>query len=235
MIQMSLEQLIENYRPDREAVEIVSQTRLMFLVGIAGAGKNTLASLLLDNDEFMGIVSHTTRQPRVNNGVSEIDGVNYHFIDTTEAEAMLQAKQFVEAKYVHGTIYGTSVQSVKQIHDQGKIGLTDIDIQGVQEYRQMSSKIIPIFILPPDYETWKQRFLSRYNGQVQLDDFKRRCQTAIGELESVLQADYYHFIVNDDKHRAAKVIRQIAEGDVSPEVNQQARSLAEQLLAKLRD
>lgn len=231
---MSLEQLIENYRPTPETIEIVGQTRLMFLVGIAGAGKNTLAEQLLQNDEFMGIISHTTRQPRVNNGISEVDGLNYYFIDDTEAERMLQAQEFVEAKYVHGTIYGTSLQAVKQIHDLNKIGLTDIDIQGVQEYRQISSRIIPIFILPPDYDTWEQRFLSRYNGKVQQDDFKRRRLTAVKELETVLKTDYYHFIVNDDKYRAAKVIKQIAEGDVSPAVNQQARALAEELLQRLK-
>lgn len=233
---MDLKQLVEDYRPSSETIETVGNTRLMFLVGIAGAGKNTLASSLLKNDDFTGIISHTTRSPRVNNGISEVDGVNYHFIDDAEAERMILAKEFVEVKYVHGTIYGTSVQSVREIHDSKKIGMTDIDIQGVDEYKQMSSRIIPIFILPPDYETWKKRFMSRYDGErVPRDDFERRKLSAVKELEHVLSADYYHFVVNDNKDRAGEVIQDIASGDISHAANERVRELAQKILQRLQD
>src|SRR5690606_6577343 len=107
--------------------------------GIVSAGKDTVVTNLAEDPDFKVIVSHTTRPPRMNHGVLEQDGVEYHFIDLAEAEAMLERGEFVEAKYVHGNIYGTSLKEIRAIHDQGVIGLTDIDIHGVEEYLKIDS------------------------------------------------------------------------------------------------
>lgn len=230
---MTLQDLVVTYQPRPETIALVRSTRLVFLVGIAGAGKNTLANILLKDSNFMGIISHTTRPPRVNNGVAEVDGVSYHFIDSQQAEAMIRAHEFVEVKYVHGTIYGTSEAAVRAIHDAGKIGVTDIDVQGVAEYAAWNSQITPIFILPPDYATWEQRLATRYSGRVPAEELAKRRQSAISELRHALAADYYHFVVNDDMERAAKVISGIAHGDVSHEANERVRQIASELVRAL--
>lgn len=232
---MSLQESVENYLPRQTTVNLAQATRLVFLVGIAGAGKNTLASELLKDDDFQLIVSHTTRAPRTNNDVLEVDGQNYHFISSAQAQTMIDGKEFVEVKYVHGTIYGTSVAEIQNIHDSGKIGLADIDVQGVDEYMALSSNITPIFILPPDYQTWQSRFISRYGDAVDQADILKRRQSAIKELRRVLAADYYHFVINDEITRAASVVRGIAEGDISEQANQRARQVAIELLAAIED
>ena len=109
----SIEDLITNYQPTESTIELVKSTKIALLAGISGAGKDTIKKQLLKSPEFRDIVSHTTRAPRTNNGCAEQDGIDYHFIDSQTAENMLQNNEFIEAKFVHGTVYGTSVAELK--------------------------------------------------------------------------------------------------------------------------
>ena len=97
-----LQFLVENYQTLPDAIELVAKTRILLLAGISGAGKDTTKRHLLKNEEYCDIISHTTRKPRLNNGREEINGIDYNFIDSQEAEIMLKERQFIEAKFVHG-------------------------------------------------------------------------------------------------------------------------------------
>ena len=50
---------------------------IVILSSPSGAGKTTLAKLLLKKKNFSISISHTTRKPRIN----EIKGNDYHFVD----------------------------------------------------------------------------------------------------------------------------------------------------------
>ena len=169
---LDIEKLIKDYEPNEQAIELVRSTKVVLLAGITGAGKDTIKKRLLKMPYFRDIVSHTTRLPRINNGKAEEDGVDYHFIDQPTAMEMLQKREFVEAKFVHGTIYGTSVAEIKLAYDQNKVAITDIDVQGVAEYEKLSPCGIAIFIVPPTYQTWIERLKktiqnrSRFSGRM---------------------------------------------------------------------
>ena len=81
MLENNLENLIKNYQPNQAASDVVQRTKIVLLVGISGAGKDTVKRRLLEDNDFADIVSYTTRQPRQNAGVLETPGVVYHFID----------------------------------------------------------------------------------------------------------------------------------------------------------
>ena len=157
-----IENLITNYQPTKSTVQLVRDTKIALLAGISGAGKDTIKKRLLKLPEFRDIVSHTTRSPRINNGSIEQDGIDYHFIDQKIAEEMLQNNEFIEAKFVHGTVYGTSVAELKLAHDQNRVAITDVDVQGVEEYERLAPESIAIFIVPPDYQTWLERLKKRH-------------------------------------------------------------------------
>ncbi len=233
---MDLEQKIANYKPSVEAVELVRNTKIVLLVGISGAGKDTVKHYLLQQPAFMDIISHTTRQPRVNNGVPEVEDQNYHFIDQATAQQMVNDQQFIEVKLVHGTIYGTSVEALQRIHDARKIAVTDIDVQGVAEYRQMSDQVIAIFILPPSYDIWRERLARRYTTLEEFEaEFPRRHESAISELEKAITTPYYHFIVNDDLERTVRVAEEIAsQPEMVRSKDVEIRALANQLLAGIK-
>lgn len=228
-----LEALIVGYQPTQQTIDLVRSTRLALLAGISGAGKDTVKrALLARNPSFHDIVSHTTRQPRINNDTLEQDGVDYHFIDTEVAQSMLESSAFVEAKFVHGTIYGTSVAEIRQAHDEDKIAITDIDVQGVSEFKLLAPEAVSVFIVPPSYEEWTRRLQSRYTTEAEfVAEWDKRRKSSIRELRHALEVPYYHFIINDELDRAVRVSEDIIlREDVFYEKDNEARILAHRLL-----
>lgn len=234
---MNLEDLIKNYQPTQQTVELVASSKLTLLAGISGAGKDTVKRALIAGDSiFHDIVSHTTRQPRSNNNVLEQDGVDYHFVDLATAQSMLEHHEFVEAKFVHGTVYGTSAAEFQSASRFGRVAITDVDVQGVAELKKIAPDAVSIFIVPPSYGVWLERLKSRYtsDGEFQ-DEWPKRRASSISELEHALEVPYYHFIINDDLERAVRVSRDIIlREDVFYEKDIEARLLAEQLLEQIR-
>lgn len=232
---MDLAQKIAMYQPDEAAKKIVSATKIVLLVGISGAGKDTIKHQLLDQPGFMDIVSHTTRAPRENRGVMERDGEAYHFISEATASDMIDRHEFVEVKFVHGTIYGTSVAAIKRIKNAGNIATTDIDVQGVDEYKKISQKVVAIFILPPSYQEWRRRLRARYSTEAEFtEEWRRRYPGAIQELTHALEVPYYHFVINDNLDEAVRIVGEIAKKpDVYNRKDDEARLAARDLLDEL--
>lgn len=232
---MDLEQLIEDYTPPEAAAEVVGHTKITLLVGISGAGKDTIKRALLRRPDFSEIISHTTRQPRYNEGVLEKDGEDYHFISEEAAKVMLENGEFVEAKFVHGTVYGTTVDEVRRAA-AGGVAITDIDVQGVEEYKRVSKDVIAIFVVPPDYGTWVARLKRRYaTNEEFMREWPRRRATAIRELSRALELPYYHCVINDDLDRAVEVSAEIAHRkDVFNRKDDLARIAARDLLLQIQ-
>lgn len=230
----SLKKKLQTYKAPEEVKELIRDTRILFMVGVSAAGKDTVRTKLLASGKYHHIISHTTRPPRANHGIMEQEGSDYHFIDIAAAEKMLDDGEFVEAKIFSGNIYGTSVAEIRQAHDDGKIAITDIEVQGVAEYKAISDNAIPVFLLPPDYDTWQKRLNGRYiDGQIDQEDIKKRLETAKIELEEALEKPYFEYVVNDDLSTTIKIVDEIAHGEFSAKKNQQARELAQTLLDKL--
>lgn len=231
-----IDELIGSYEPSDYATELVQKTKIILLVGISGAGKDTIKKELLARPDFRDIISHTTRAPRVNNGVMEQADVDYHFIDLAVAESMLREQQFIEAKFVHGTVYGTSVTELQQSYDEGRIAITDVDVQGVTEYKALSQNVIATFIIPPSYSVWRERLSQRYESQeVFAAEWDKRRNSAVDELTHALEVPYYHFIINDDLDRAVTVAGEIAHRpDVFRRKDDEARLRARDLLTAIQ-
>ncbi len=230
----NIQDLIDNYHPSKETIELVQRTKISLLVGISGAGKDTIKRELIKRSDYCDIVSHTTRPIRKNKVFSELPGVDYHFVDQETAVQMIKDKKFVEVKLVHGNVlYGTSASELEHANDESKIAITDIDVQGASEYEQISNKVISIFILPPDYNTWLLRLQKRY---ALFSDFEsewpKRRESAKKELTQALKAPYYHFVINDDLERAINEVDQISHGENILE-NSNARLLAQEILNKI--
>lgn len=229
----SLKTKLANYKVPARVVELIKETRVVFLVGTSGAGKDTVCRALLETGDYHYIVSHTTRQPRSNHGVMEKEGTDYHFIDLDKAEAMIDRGEFVEAKMFSGNIYGTSIDEIQKAHDTGKIAISEIEVQGVAEYKAISSSVTPIFLLPPDFDTWQQRLSKRYENKANPDDIKRRMNTAKVELQEALEKPYFEYVINNDLATTVKIVDSIARGEHSDKKNEQARLIAEDMLTKL--
>ncbi|MGH7193655.1 MAG: guanylate kinase [Candidatus Saccharimonadales bacterium] len=218
------------YKPDDSVKKLIKETPILLLVGPTGAGKDALKERLLRTGKYHHIVSHTTRKPRINHGVPEQDGVDYHFIDKTQAGKMLDGQGFIEAKIYSGNLYGTSVAEIRAAHDDGKTAMTDIEVQGVAEYKALDPGVIAVFLLPPDFKTWQARLQRRYGDVVDAEDSRLRMQTALKELGQLLKTDYYVAVINQDLDTVFNQIETIVESQdhTSPD-EPQARAVAQQL------
>lgn len=99
---------------------VVGEAQIPIVIsGPSGVGKGTLiAKLMEDFPSMFGFsVSHTTRAPRNN----EKNGVHYHFTERSVMEKDIQEGKFLEFAAVHGNLYGTSVEAVETVTDQGKV------------------------------------------------------------------------------------------------------------------
>ncbi len=227
-IDQRLRQKIANYKPDPAAILSIADVPLVFLVGITGAGKDSLQAEVLRRypDTYKFIVSHTTRPPRSNNGVMERDGVDYHYIDFATAERMLDAGAYVEANIVYyKNIYGTAIAEIQEIQKQGKIAMSDIEVQGVHQYVDLGLNVRPIFIIPPSFDVWWKRFQGRYEGKIEWPDAFSRMRAALDELECAQDNDYYNIVINDNFDDTVELINRIGKG--------QSRERSESALAVL--
>ncbi len=169
----------------------------------SGGGKTSLVNALLKSDENLCVsVSHTTRASRP----GENNGVNYHFVDTTEFQALVERGEFLEHAEVFGNQYGTSKSSVATNLAAGQDVVLEIDWQGAKQIQaSYGAELLSIFILPPSQEALRQRLRGR--GQDNDEVIDARMAKAISEMSHY--RDYQYLVINDEFDHALADMRSI--------------------------
>lgn len=223
------------YKPSPEAKKLIKSTPVLLLVGPTGAGKDSLKEKLLETGLYHHLVSHTTRPPRINHGSLEQDGVDYHFINHSTAERMIDERAFIETKMYSGNLYGTSIAEIQHAHDEHKIAMTDIEVQGVDEYKAIDPNVMAIFLLPPNFTVWQARLQRRYGDVVDAIDYRIRLQTGLDELDQLLTTNHYVPVINDNLEVCAEYVAEIVSSSThtSPHA-EQAKKVAQELARDIR-
>jgi len=164
---------------------------LFIITAASGAGKTSLIKALLAKDEHLKLsISHTTRNPRP----SEVNGVDYHFVDDATFLRMLGEAQFLESAEVHDARYGTSQSAIEAPLKAGFDIILEIDWQGAEQVRCLYPHAISIFVLPPSIEALERRLNGR--GQDSAEVISKRVAAARTEMRHVGEFDYV--TINDD-------------------------------------
>lgn len=110
-----------------DSVQATGKPQPIVISGPSGAGKSTLLKRLLEKypDRFGFSVSHTTRAPRV----GEQHGREYHFTERDEFIQLVEDGSFVEHAQFGSNLYGTSVKAVKDVAEQGRVCILDIEME----------------------------------------------------------------------------------------------------------
>ena len=132
---------------------------MVILSSPSGAGKTTLVKLLSKKNFFQISVSHTTREPRIN----EIAEQDYHFVDHKKFEKLIKNEEFLEYAKVFNHFYGTKRAPVIEKLEKGENVIFDIDWQGADliKNKKLNYKLITFFILPPSKKVLFERLSNR--------------------------------------------------------------------------
>ncbi|KAG7525948.1 disks large-like 1 isoform X4 [Solea senegalensis] len=100
-------------------------------------------------DKFGSCVPHTTRPKRD----YEVDGRDYHFVVSREQmEKDIQDHKFIEAGQYNNHLYGTSVQSVREVAEKGKHCILDVSGNAIKRLQLAQLHPIAVFIKPKSVE-----------------------------------------------------------------------------------
>jgi len=101
-------------------------------------------------NRFGSCVPHTTRPRREH----EMDGRDYHFVTSVEQmEKDIQTHLFIEAGQYNDNLYGTSVQSVKDVASQGKHCILDVSANAIKRLHVAQLYPIAVFLKPRSVES----------------------------------------------------------------------------------
>lgn len=151
-------------------------------------------------------VSATTRARRPN----EVEGRDYHFVDSAEFDRMIADGELLEWADIHGGMHrsGTPREPVEQRLAKGLPALLEVDLQGARSVRAALPEAKLIFLAPPSWEDLVRRLTGRGTEAMEIID--RRLQTAKEELAASDEFDV--IVVNDDVQRAAEQLLDLVVG-----------------------
>lgn len=177
---------------------------LFVFSGPSGSGKTTLAKQIVEQVGNMNfVISYTTRPKRK----GELNGKDYFFINIQKFKNMIENNEFAEWAEVFGNYYGTPMETVKTLLNEGKDVLLEIDVKGARQIREKFSDSIHVFILAPTIKELGQRLVKRKTDSS--DEIKNRLNLADKEMAEAKGYDYT--IINDELKQSLVKIEKIIQ------------------------
>ncbi|XP_053136080.1 MAGUK p55 subfamily member 4 isoform X3 [Hemicordylus capensis] len=182
------------------------RNRLIVLVGPSGVGVNELRRRLIgvNPHHFQSAVPHTTRAQKS----YEENGREYHYVSKDTFENLVYGHRMLEYGEYKGNLYGTSIDAVRTVLDEGKICIVDLEPQSIQLARSHELKPYIIFIKPSSVSCMRQ---SRKNARMITDyyvnmKFKEEDLQEMEESAKKMETQFGQFfdqvIVNDNLQEA---------------------------------
>ena len=182
---------------------------MIILSSPSGAGKTTLVKKLSEKNNFEISISHTTRQPRLNENQNE----DYFFVDKLEFKRLIKNEEFLEYAKVFNNFYGTTRTPVINKLNKQKNVLFDIDWQGADQIKnkKLDYKLITFFILPPSKEILFERLSNRHMKDKLIVD--QRMQQF--ERDVLHWINYDYVVINDELKNCYLKIKNLINAEIS--------------------
>ena len=183
----------------------VDDARLFVIAAPSGAGKTTIVkALVARNPDLRFSISYTTRRKRR----TEVDGVDYLFIDLETFERKRDEGELLEFAEVFDNFYATSRSQVEKHLAAGHNVVLEIDWQGARQVRTSMPECITIFILPPSLDELERRLRDRRTDSREV--IERRLRDAMSDMSHWDEFDYV--IINDRLEEAVANLEDVLAG-----------------------
>ncbi|XP_052455520.1 discs large homolog 1-like protein isoform X11 [Carassius gibelio] len=194
-----------SYRGQEEYVlsyETVAQQEVSYArpVIVLGPMKDRINDDLISEfpDKFGSCVPHTTRPKRD----YEVDGRDYHFVNSREQmEKDIQDHKFIEAGQYNNHLYGTSVQSVREVAEKGKHCILDVSGNAIKRLQLAQLYPIAVFVKPKSVENILEmnKRLMEEQGRKTYDRAIKLEQEFLEHFTAIVQGDTLEEIYNQVK------------------------------------
>ncbi|VDK82253.1 unnamed protein product [Cylicostephanus goldi] len=115
-----------------EEVMRLSQYRrkTLVLLGAHGVGRRHIKNTLIHRhpNKFAYPIPHTTRPPRK----EEVDGKHYFFVSNDQMLIDIQNNEYLEYGTHEESMYGTKLETIRNIHKSGKVAILDVEPQALK-------------------------------------------------------------------------------------------------------
>lgn len=182
-----------------ESQNMTPTGKLVLIIGPSGVGKSVILKRLRSvHPDFHFPKSATTRERREGESLDL-----YHFVTTEQFLEMETQGKFLETAVVHGVgHYGTMVDEIVPLIEQGKTVVREVDVQGFQSISRnplfagdnAPYRLQSIFILPENTEQLVRRIQKR--APISDDELKRRIASM--EKELAFADGCTHKVINVD-------------------------------------
>ncbi|CAD6185539.1 unnamed protein product [Caenorhabditis auriculariae] len=178
---------------------------------ILGAVKDRINDELVTRDpnRFSSCVPHTSRPPRED----EVDGRDYHFVRKDKMEDDVKNNLFIEAGQFQNNLYGTSIQSVREVANQGRHCILDVSGHAIRRLQSVANiHPIALFVKPSAAHQildWDRQFTagSRSNDRPLTEDEAHQQYQRCQRIEQTFGDLFTHEISN--AHSAAEIINRV--------------------------
>ncbi|XP_037693715.1 disks large homolog 1 isoform X5 [Choloepus didactylus] len=198
------EEYVLSYEPVNQ--QEVNYTRPVIILGPM---KDRINDDLISEfpDKFGSCVPHTTRPKRD----YEVDGRDYHFVTSREQmEKDIQEHKFIEAGQYNNHLYGTSVQSVREVAEKGKHCILDVSGNAIKRLQIAQLFPISIFIKPKSMEN-----IMEMNKRLTEEQARKTFERAM-KLEQEFTEHFTAIVQGDTLEDIYNQVKQIIEEQSGP-------------------
>ncbi|XP_073767671.1 peripheral plasma membrane protein CASK isoform X38 [Danio rerio] len=121
--------------------------KTLVLLGAHGVGRRHIKNTLITKhpDRFAYPIPHTTRPPKKD----EENGKNYFFVSHDQMMQDISNNDYLEYGSHEDAMYGTRLETIRKIHEQGLIAILDVEPQALKVLRTAEFAPYVVFIAAP--------------------------------------------------------------------------------------
>ncbi|XP_034429152.1 peripheral plasma membrane protein CASK isoform X16 [Hippoglossus hippoglossus] len=121
--------------------------KTLVLLGAHGVGRRHIKNTLITKhpDRFAYPIPHTTRPPKKD----EENGKNYFFVSHDQMMQDISNNEYLEYGSHEDAMYGTRLETIRKIHQQGHVAILDVEPQALKVLRTAEFAPYVVFIAAP--------------------------------------------------------------------------------------